>query len=63
MEFYPYYYYSKIDSKKEPIDRIIAISYESALQHFCDRKQMDSFTFEKLFTLIQDNETKSKQLR
>jgi len=60
MEFYPYYYYSKNDPNKEPIDRVIAASYESALQHFSDRKQMNTFTFEQLFTLIQDDETKSK---
>ena len=45
LKFKPYYYYSKGDLKKEPIDKIIALSYQDALQYFSDRKQMDEYTF------------------
>ena len=36
---------AKNDSKKEPIDKVIAMSYEDALQYFTERKQMDEYTF------------------
>lgn len=54
LKFKPYFYYSKNDSKKEPIDKIIALSYQDALQYFSDRKQMDEYTFLNLYELIED---------
>ena len=54
LKFSPYYYYSKGDPKQEPIDRIIALSYQDALQYFSERKQMDEYTFLNLYTLVED---------
>lgn len=54
LKFKPYFYYSKTDSKKEPIDKIIALSYQDALQYFSERKQMDEYTFLNLYELIED---------
>jgi hypothetical protein len=54
LKFKPYFYHSKGDSKQEPIDKIIALSYQDALQYFCDRKQMDEYTFLNLYTLVED---------
>lgn len=54
LKFKPYFYYSKTDSKKEPIDKIIALNYQDALQYFSDRKQMDEYTFLNLYELIED---------
>jgi hypothetical protein len=59
LKYKAYFYYSKNDSKKEAIDKIIAISYEDALQFFIERKQMDEYTFLNLFE-IEENEIESK---
>ena len=47
--FKPYYYYSINDPKREPIDKIIAISEENALSHFAERKNIDENTFKTLY--------------
>ena len=59
LKFNTYFYYSKNDSKKEPIDKVIAMSYEDALQYFSERKQMDEYTFLNLFE-IEENEIEFK---
>ena len=59
LKFNAYFYYSKNDSKKEPIDKVIAMSHEDALQYFAERKQMDEYTFLTLFE-IEENEIESK---
>ncbi len=60
LDFKPYFYYSKNDSKKEPIDKIIALNEESALIYFTERKKMDEFTFKQLYIIEIYEETKSK---
>ena len=45
-EYKPYFYYSKFDPNKEPLDKILAFSYESALEHFA------RFTIAPLFMWI-----------
>jgi len=59
LEFKAYFYHSKNDSKKESIDKVIAMSHEDALQYFSERKQMDEFTFLNLFEIV-ENEIESK---
>jgi|688.fasta_scaffold539266_2 hypothetical protein len=54
LKFKPYFYHSKEDSKQEPIDKIIALSYQDALQYFAEKKQMDEYTFLNLYTLVED---------
>ena len=51
LNFKRYFYYSQIDSDKEPIDRIIAIDYDAALEYFAERKQMDQYTFLKIYEI------------
>lgn len=60
MEFKPYFYYSKNDSKKEAIDKVVAPSLLSALSYFADRKQMDEFDFISLYNVEVDENTQSK---
>lgn len=49
--FKPYFYYSKKDSSKEPIDRIVAESYEVALEFFSERKQMNQYIFLEIYEI------------
>lgn len=56
LEFKPYFYCLKGDPKLESLDSVLAISYESALQHFAYRKVMDKPTF---LTLYEIHEVKS----
>lgn len=56
MDFRTYYYYSIADSKKEPIDRVAAMDKEGALYYFTERKQMDEYTFTKLYKIVEINE-------
>lgn len=51
LNFKPYFYYSKVDSTKEPIDRIVAMDYDVALEYFAERKQMDKYTFLKIYNV------------
>lgn len=60
MEFKAYFYYSKNDSTKEAIDKVVAPSLLSALSYFAERKQMDEFNFIELYTIEADEDTKSK---
>jgi len=60
MEFKAYFYYSKNDSKKEAIDKVVAPSLLSALSYFADRKQMDEFDFINLYNVEVDESTQSK---
>jgi len=60
MEFKAYFYYSKNDSKKEAIDKVVAPSLLSALSYFADRKRMDEFDFINLYNVEVDESTQSK---
>ena len=51
LNFRPYFYYSKVDSTKEPIDKIVAADYDTALEYFAERKQMDIYTFLKIYEI------------
>jgi hypothetical protein len=51
LNFRPYFYYSKVDPTKEPIDRIVAVDYDTALEYFAERKQMDQYTFLKIYEI------------
>ena len=55
-----YCYYPVNDINKEPIDKVLAISEESALQYFAERKKMDEETFSKLYKVDIYAQTKSK---
>lgn len=56
MNFKAYYYYSVSDPNKESIDKVIAPSRLDALSYFAERKQIDEFTFIKLYNLEEINE-------
>lgn len=56
MNFKAYYYYSANDINKEAIDKVIAPSRLDALSYFAERKQIDEFTFIKLYNLEEINE-------
>lgn len=61
LEYKPYYYYSKFDLKKEPLDKILAFSYESALEYFAERKQLREEVFLNLYEIVnsyEENESK-----
>lgn len=45
----PFYYYSKVDPNKEPIDKIAAHDHEGAVIYFAGRKGMDIDTFIELY--------------
>jgi hypothetical protein len=51
QDYKPYYYYAKSDSTKEPIDKIVALSFEFALNFFAERKKIDPSTFLKLYEI------------
>ena len=55
-----YCFYSVNDINKEPIDKVLAVSEESALQYFAERKKMDEETFSKLYKVDIYAQTKSK---
>ena len=60
MKFEPYFYYIKNDSKKEPIDKVVASCKEDALTYFAGRKNMEEKVFTNLYTVEIYDETKSK---
>jgi len=51
QDYKPYYYYAKSDSTKEPIDKIIALNFETALMFFAERKNIDPLTFLELYEI------------
>lgn len=55
-EYKPYFYYSKFDPNREPLDKILAFSYESALEHFADRKQLRQEVFLNLYEIVNSYE-------
>ena len=57
LNFKPYFYYSKVDLTKEPIDRIVAVDYDTALEYFAERKQIDPYTFLKIYEIGYDEQT------
>ena len=52
-----YYFYSKTDKTKEPIDKINTLDEEEALEYFTKRKNIDKYTFLKIYTI---DKTESK---
>jgi hypothetical protein len=50
-DFKPYFYYARSDSSEESIDKIIAMDLESAIEYFAERKQMDKYTFLKIYNV------------
>jgi len=46
-----YYFYSKGDSKKEPINKELAHSLEDAIELFISQKQMGVDEFMELFSV------------
>lgn len=59
LKLEPYFYYSKNDSKKEPIDRIIAPNKQEAIKYFISRKQINESVFHKLY-IIEYGKTESE---
>ena len=59
MHYKSYFYYSKHDSQKTPIDRVKILDMEDALNYFAGRKHMEKYIFLNLYT-IEIDETKSK---
>lgn len=51
LNFKPYFYYSKTDPDKEVIDRIVAASYEAALEFFAERKKINQYIFTELYEI------------
>jgi hypothetical protein len=60
MKFEPYFYYVKNDSKKEPIDKVVASCKEHAVTYFAGRKKMEEEMFTNLYNVEIYEETKSK---
>lgn len=60
LKLIPYFYYYKNDSKKEPIDKIIAPNKEEAIKYFVSRKQIEKSEFLKLYIVEEHGETKSE---
>jgi hypothetical protein len=60
MEFKAYFYYHKNDSKKEAIDKVVALNEQDALHYFAERKQMDEFKFIELYNIEVNEQTKPK---
>jgi hypothetical protein len=46
-----YYFYSKSDTKKEAIDKVVTLNYEDALEYFTNRKQIDVSLFMSLYNI------------
>jgi hypothetical protein len=46
-----YFFYSKSDSKKEPINKELAHSLEEAIELFTSQKQIGVDEFNKLFSV------------
>ena len=46
-----YYFYSKNDTKKEAIGKVIALNYEDALEYFINRKQINVSVFMSLYNI------------
>lgn len=59
LKLEPYFYYSKSDSEKEPIDKIIAPNEKEAIKYFISRKQIDESVFHKLY-IIEHGKTESE---
>jgi hypothetical protein len=53
LKYKPYFYYSKFDMNKEPIDKILTFDYENALEYFANRKQLKKEIFLELYEIIE----------
>lgn len=51
LNFMKFFSYAKNDPQKEKIDKIIANSYEDALEYFAERKHMSKFDFLKIYAI------------
>jgi hypothetical protein len=61
LEYKPYFYYSKFDTNKEPLDKILTFDYENALEYFANRKQLNKKIFLELYEIVESyGEDKSK---
>jgi len=60
MKFEPYYFYYKNDSKKEPIDKVIAQDEKNALVYFTERKKMNEETFKQIYNIEKHVEAESR---
>lgn len=60
MKTISYFYYSKNDSKKEPIDKVTTLNETDAISYFANRKKMSKEVFMNLYNVEVYEETKSK---
>jgi hypothetical protein len=56
----PYFYYSKNDLNKEPIDRVMAMNEKDAIIYFTDRKKLNEDAFKQLYTIEKHEATELK---
>lgn len=49
-----YVCFLRSDPNKEPINKILAVDYDDALDFFSERKKMDKFTFLTIFDVEED---------
>ena len=55
-----YYFYSKIDSSKEPVVKTKCESYEEALEYFSENKKLPKHVFLSLYEIkVEENDSKS----
>ena len=47
-----YYYYSKVDSKKEPIQRFECNCFEEALEYFTNIKHLSKHEFLDIYEIL-----------
>ena len=60
MKTISYFYYSKNDLKKEPIDKVTTLNETDAISYFANRKKMSKEVFMNLYNVEVYEETKSK---
>jgi len=52
-----YFYYHKFDIKKEPLDKVLSMEYQGALEYFALRKRLSEDDFAKIYN-IEEYESK-----
>jgi hypothetical protein len=60
LELLPYFYYSKNDSTKEAIDKVLSATKEGAIAYFSRRKNIGQADFLILYIVEVYEETKSE---
>ena len=58
LKYTSYYFYSKINTSKEPIDKVLAHSYEGALEYFSERKKMSKHMFLGIYEILENDKSK-----